>query len=133
MYKASLLVLGILLLAASFTLAVDLKWRSPIELNPVDPRSGNTVTFKCKLKSGGGPSTNVKIVGKIDGSQIWSHTYPSFVTDQFEWVEFDWLAAAGNHTVAFVIDPEGTTGDTNPLNNERAIEFSVRVRPPIRQ
>jgi subtilase family serine protease len=119
------LTFSLLLGFVMFSHAMDLKWRSPIEITPSSPAKGDLVKFRCKLKSGGGPSANITVVGKIDGSQVWTHTYPAFDTDHLEWVEFTWTALAGDHTVSFVVDPANSTGETNPDNNIRSADFTV--------
>jgi hypothetical protein len=117
-------IVGVFLLT-SLALATDLKWRSPIEISPAAPNSGDTVTFRCKLKSGGGPADSILVEGRIDGVKVWDHTYPHFDTDELTWVEFTWVATGGTHTVAFVIDPHVCSVDSNPANNTRSVSFDV--------
>jgi len=119
-----LTIVGVFVLT-SLALATDLKWRSPIEISPVAPSAGDTVTFRCKLKSGGGTADGILVEGRIDGAKVWDHTYPHFDTDELTWVEFTWVATGGTHTVAFVIDPMACSVDANPDNNTRSVSFDV--------
>ncbi len=129
--KKTLSILIFAILAFSLTgLSTDLKWRAPVTLDPLKPKVGDTVTFKCRLKSGGGPSTNVMVVGKIDGKQVWSKTFPSLTTDQYEWVSFQWVATPGSHQIDFQIDPFKTSNDLKPNNNIKGIPFTVTGSAP---
>jgi hypothetical protein len=105
--------------------ATDLKWRSPVMVDPPNPQAGNMVTLRCKLKSGGGPSSNVLVHVRIDGKQVWQTTYPQLAANQFEMVQHTLPATAGHHNVEFVIDPFNTTNDANPANNVRVGQFTA--------
>jgi hypothetical protein len=127
MVRKSIILVMVVLVFSMFCLATDTKWRSPIEITPASPDAGDSVTFKCRLKSGGGPATNVQVIGKIDGVQEYTHTYASMTTDEFQWPEFTWTATAGSHTVDFVIV---FAEDTNPVNNTRSDTFTVGGSAP---
>jgi len=122
MIRKLIILVMVVLGFSMFCLATDTKWRSPIEITPASPNVGDSVAFKCKLKSGGGPATSVQVIGKIDGTQVYTHTYASMATDEFQWPEFTWTATAGSHTVDFVIV---YAEDANPDNNTRSASFTV--------
>ncbi len=122
--KKLLIITVIIMSLAMFGWTSDLKWRSDVELTPASPNGGDSVNIKCRLKSGDAASTNVQVQVKMDGSTIHSQTIASLALDEFYWVDTNWTAVAGSHTVEFIILP-GNPIDENPANNTKSKTFTV--------
>jgi subtilase family serine protease len=113
--------LAILLMLMSLSVlsyaALDLKFSSVISLSPTAPKVGDTITFTVSFKSEGAMSTNVKIVGGIDGVQLYNRDYASISANGSRTDSFTWVATGGDHTAFFTVDPNHTAGDSNYGNN----------------
>jgi len=125
MYKKFTILLVVISILAGFTYAYDLKWKSPLTFTPTSPSAGDTVTFRCSLKSGGGPSSAVLIHLIVDGSMVNSVTVASMSVDEQKWIEITWTAVAGTHSVDMVIDPNDTISGENQTNNTRSTTITV--------
>ncbi len=126
MKKKTVFLVLICLTFSLFALSeTDLKWRSDVEISPATPSAGDTVTFRCRMKNARSESDNVNVIARIDGTQVYSHTYPHLGLDEYVWVEFTWTAVAGAHSVLFVLDPGNTIAEVNEANNERSLDFRV--------
>jgi subtilase family serine protease len=126
-YKTYLSIGVIFLFCSVLALAaLDLKFTTAIS-QAVDPASeGNVVTFTVSFRTVGGAVDNLKIIGGVDGVQLFERTYASILADKTRTDSFTWTATAGNHTVWFELDPGHTCGDSNYGNNrvEKAITVS---------
>jgi len=105
--------------------ALDLKFTSAISLSPAAPKVGDSLTFTVSFKSEGSVSTNVKIVGGIDGVQSFERVYASIPANAVRTDTFTWVATGGNHTAFFTLDPNHTAGDSNYGNNHLEKPFTV--------
>ena len=106
--------------------APDLKFITNIELIPVNPGLGDNVEVKVRFRCVGGTSSNVKVIGGIDGSTIYNHTFPTLGYNETNTISFNWIATGGNHTAFFKIDPNKTSNDTNFNNNIVTKGFNAR-------
>jgi len=115
--------------------ALDLKFLTTITQSPDPATTGATVTLSASFKSAGGAVTNMKIIGGVDGTQLFERTYASILADKTKTDLFTWTAAAGSHTVWFELDPGHTCGDSNYANNrtEKAVSIGVVGPPPVGQ
>lgn len=110
--------------------ALDLKFVTPITQSPDPANVGDTVQFSVSFKTTGGPVTNLKIIGGVDGTQIFTRTYVSILADKVKTDYFNWTATSGNHTVWFKLDPNHTAGDSDYSNNEIEKQITVgNVQP----
>jgi subtilase family serine protease len=129
------LTIGIIFLFSSVfaSAALDLAFVGSITQSP-DPASvGNTVTFTVSFRTAGGAVTNLKIIGGVDGAQLFERTYASILADKTRTDSFTWTAIAGSHTVWFELDPGHTCGDSNYSNNKVEKAFTVSGGGPACQ
>lgn len=121
--------LAVLLIVFSFSLfsfsAVDLKFTSAIILTPASPSLGDTVTIKVTFQAAGDIVTNMKIIGGVDGAQLFERTYGTIPANGSRTDTFTWTATAGDHTAFFTLDPAKTTGDADYTNNNIQKAFNV--------
>jgi subtilase family serine protease len=122
-----LISIGVIFLFSSVIAlaALDLQFTTSISQSPDPASAGNTVTFTVSFKTTGGAVTNLKIIGGVDGTQLFTRTYASIGADLTRTDSFSWTATAGSHTVWFELDPGHTCGDSNYANNR--IEKSITV------
>ncbi len=124
-----LLVIILIFVFTAFGFGFDLKWKSPVTFTPASPAGTDTVTFKCRVKSGAQASDNIKIGLLIDGSQVNSMVIPHLNQDQEMDVTLTWTAVEGTHTATMMIDPDDTIGVENQLNNDKSVQISVAPAP----
>jgi len=105
--------------------ALDLQFTTAISQSPDPASAGNVVTFTVSFRTTGGAVTNLKIIGGVDGTQLFDRMYASIAADKVRTDSFTWTATAGSHTVWFELDPGHTCGDSNYANNR--IEKAVTV------
>jgi subtilase family serine protease len=123
----TLFSLGIIFLFSSVfaSAALDLQFTTAITQSPDPASAGNVVTFAVSFRTTGGAVTNLKIIGGVDGTQLFERTYASILADKVRTDSFTWTATAGSHTVWFELDPDHTCGDSNYANNR--IEKAVTI------
>jgi len=123
----TLFSIGIIFLFSSMfaSAALDLQFSTAISQSPDPASAGNVVTFTVSFRTTGGAVTNLKIIGGVDGTQLFERTYASILADKGRTDTFTWPATAGSHTVWFELDPGHTSGDSNYANNR--IEKAVTV------
>jgi subtilase family serine protease len=121
------LYIGVIFLLSGIlaSAALDLQFVSAIAQLPNPANAGDTVQFSVSFKTTGGPVTNLKIIGGVDGSQLFERTYASILADKTKTDFFTWTAIGGSHTAWFKLDPGHTTGDINFSNN--TIEKQITV------
>jgi hypothetical protein len=121
--------LAILLIVMSFSAfsysALDLKFTSVLKLTPAAHNLGDVVTFQVTFQSSGAAVTNMKIVGGVDGVQLFERAYASISANGSRIDTFTWTATAGDHTAYFTLDPAKTTGDSDYTNNNIQKAFNV--------
>jgi len=119
--------LGIIFLFSSVfaSAALDLQFTTAISQSPDPASAGNVVTFTVSFRTTGGAVTNLKIIGGVDGAQLFDRMYASIAADKVRTDSFTWPATAGSHTVWFELDPGHTCGDSNYGNNR--VEKAVTV------
>lgn len=105
--------------------ALDLKFSSAISLSPAAPKVGDTVIFSVTFKSVGAAVTNMKIIGGVDGMQLFERVYVSIQANGSRTDSFTWTATGGNHTAFFTLDPNHTAGDSDYGNNHLEKPFAV--------
>jgi subtilase family serine protease len=105
--------------------ALDLKFTTAINLSPTSPTLGDTVTFSVTFKSEGAIVNNLKIIGGVDGAQLFQRIYASIPANGNRTDTFTWTATAGDHSVFFTLDPDKTAGDSNYNNNYLEKIFNV--------
>jgi subtilase family serine protease len=122
-----ILSIGVIFLLSSVLAfaALDLAFTTAITQSPDPASAGNVVTFTVSFRTTGGAVTNLKIIGGVDGTQLFDRTYTSIAADKVRTDSFTWTATAGSHTVWFELDPGHTCGDSNYANNR--IEKAVTV------
>jgi hypothetical protein len=124
--KVKLVILLMLMsLSALSYAALDLKFSSAITLSPAAPNLGDTVIISVSFKSAGDAVTNMKIIGGIDGVQLYERDYASIQANGSRTDSFTWTAAGGNHTAFFTLDPNHTAGDSVYSNNHLEKPFTV--------
>lgn len=125
------ITIGIIFLFSSVfaSAALDLKFTTTISQSPDPVSAGTNTTFIVSFRTSGGAVTNFKIIGGVDGTQIFTRTYASIGADITRTDSFKWAATAGNHTVWFVLDPNKTQGDSNYQNNRIEKVISVSGGP----
>jgi hypothetical protein len=113
------LCIGAMLLLSSIVAlaALDLQFTTAITQSPSPANAGDSVQFTVNFKTFGGAVTNLKIVGGIDGTQLFERTYASIAADKVKTDFFTWPAVGGAHTAWFELDPDHTCGDSNYANN----------------
>jgi subtilase family serine protease len=126
--RVKLLSLAVIFLFSSVfaSAALDLAFTTVISQSPDPVAAGVEATFTVSFRTNGGAVTNLKIIGGVDGTQLFERTYASILADKTKTDYFTWTATAGNHTVWFELDPNHTCGDSNYANNriEKAITVS---------
>jgi subtilase family serine protease len=124
--KLFLYIVVIFLFSNVFALAaLDLNFATAIVQSPDPASAGDVVTFTVSFKTTGGAVTNLKIIGGIDGAQLFERTYASIAADKIRTDSFTWTAAAGSHTAWFELDPDHVQGDIDYSNNR--IEKTITI------
>jgi subtilase family serine protease len=115
----TLFSLGIIFLFSSVfaSAALDLQFTTAISQSPNPASVGNPVTFTVSFRTTNGAVANLKIIGGVDGAQLFERSYASILADKVRTDSFTWTATAGNHTVWFELDPTHSCGDSNYANN----------------
>jgi len=117
----------LLLIVLSFSLpglAMDVYWDTPIEITSASVTSGPR-TFTVYLKVVDAPLPELKVIAKIDGTQVYERILKKIPKGALRKIRFDANVGIGKHKVQFVIDPANVTGDTNPGNNTIEKSFNV--------
>lgn len=101
--------------------APDLRFTSQILMKPTFPTMGHSLTFTVSFRPDQGPVTNLKVIGGVDGNQLYEHIFTSVPSSGDTKASFSWIAMATESdccsTVWFELDPDHTTGDSNYNNN----------------
>jgi len=121
--KLAFCLIAFLLSSVLTFAALDVKFTTAIGQSPDPAAAGNEVTFTVSFKPSGGAVSNFKIIGGVDGTQIFERTYASILADKIKTDSFKWTVTSGNHKVWFELDPSHTAGDSDYANNkvEKAI------------
>jgi len=121
--KLAFCLIAFLLSSIFAVAALDVKFTTAIGQSPDPAVLWNEVTFTVSFKPSGGAVSNFKIIGGVDGTQIFERTYASILADKIKTDSFKWTATAGSHKVWFELDPSHTAGDSDYANNkvEKAI------------
>jgi hypothetical protein len=107
----------------------NLRYMTPLNMSPAAPGVGDTVTFSVQMKAQSGAAVNARIIGGIDGTTIYDHTFGNIPAGETRDLSFTWPATAGPHTAWFHMDPDELTGDPYPENNYIEITFTVAGTP----
>lgn len=104
----------------------DVRWISPIQMNPAQPKAGQVVTFRATFKVKAGDATaGLELLAGVDGQDQLRKSWPRLMRGYTQTVMFTWKAVPGHHAVTFHLDPEGRAGDINPGNNFIEHHFQV--------
>jgi hypothetical protein len=109
--------------------ALDLAFTTAITMSPSPANAGDLVQFTVSFKTNGGAVTNLKIIGGIDGTQLFERTYASILADKTKTDLFTWTATGGAHTAWFELDPDHTCGDSNYTNNRKEKAITIGGGP----
>ncbi len=128
MIRKFLLMLCILSLAgAAFAVQPNLKFASQVKIEPASAQAGQNMEFRIRLKSKDKKTHNVKVIGKIGAQVVYNEIVPVIPKNGSYWCRFNWNAAGGNHTVTFIVDPDGTIPESNEADNQKSKSFSVQM------
>jgi hypothetical protein len=129
--KTIIYLLPVLICAIAFA-ETDPKWSVGISMTPASVSVGDTVRFTATLWVKQGPVDNLRIIGGVDGTHIFTRDYRHCDRQYLEELNFTWTAVAGNHRAWFQIDPDATTPDIDRSNNRTEISFLTNISPPAR-
>jgi len=95
-----------------------------INISPASPSSGDLVTFSARLVNNMARAENIKIVGGVDSTELFSRRYniPWRGTQD---VSFTWTATAGEHTAYFEVDPDNEVHEAIETDNLIELTFNV--------
>jgi len=126
-YKYFILILMFPILISAQS---NLKWGSPLSMDPRSPKVGQEITFRAVVTSIGGSARTVGIVGGINGEQVFSKNITKLGISQNVVIEFSWTPTAAGDQKAFLqIVPGRKRGDSNPNDNRIERTFKVESSP----
>lgn len=94
--------------------------------------TGKSLNIKAQVYNHNNPVANVKIRATMDGAQVWQTTVAQMAANSYYWVDFNWVATVGSHTLNIIIDPDNTIAESNETNNEWPYPVIITdpVQPP---
>jgi subtilase family serine protease len=97
-----------------------------IAVTPPDAAIGDTMVITATIKNQGNSKTQKSLVTLyVDGSFIDSQDLPPIDVGGTADVPYEWIAEPGTHTVRVVTDIENTVIESDEVNNDKEMEFSV--------
>ncbi|MFC1869649.1 CARDB domain-containing protein [Chloroflexota bacterium] len=97
----------------------DITW------SPLNPSSGETITFTVTIKNQGGSSAVASQINYyLDGSQKGSSILSSIPAGGTATATFTWQSKSGNHTIKAVADYKDNVHESDETNNEKVITSS---------
>ena len=112
----------------------DLAFNVGPQITPGDQLfTGTSLNIKAQIYNSYFPVTSVKLRATIDGAQVWQTTLAQMAANEYYWVDFNWTATVGNHTLLIAIDPDNQITETNETNNEWSYPFTILdpQQPPV--
>jgi subtilase family serine protease len=95
-----------------------------ITWSPINPSTGDTVTFTVTIKNQGGVPANLsRVTYYVDGSFRGYHNVSELNAGATVTKTFTWTAEAGAHIIKAVTDVESQIPESNENNNEKALTF----------
>jgi|GEM_PF-1649802 len=120
-----LITLTFLLLSSVSFAATNPTWDPVIiTITPASPAEGAVVTFSARLVNDMVRAENIKIVGGVDSTELFSNRYtiPWRGTQD---VSFTWTATPGSHTAYFEVDPDDEIHEAIETDNLVELSFTV--------
>jgi hypothetical protein len=117
---------------ASFVLELDILGQnialSKLTFEPRKPVPGDKVHFRVHVSNTGDVEIGHVLLAVLDGEKVLAWRDLGLLEPGMGWVfEFDWIAAAGKHTLRFRADPNGTVAERNETDNLQQVTLTVEA------
>jgi len=104
---------------------LDVVWLPGSSANPPSPTAGQVVTISANLRVNNGPANGLRVIGGVDGANIYDHNWGTVEDNGNRNVNFQWTATAGMHTVFLQIDPAHSLAGQESGNDRIEIPLNV--------
>jgi hypothetical protein len=116
--------IAIISLVCSTLYALDLRFSGSMSMSPETPSVGDTITFSVNFISQDGAAANLKVIGGVDGAEVYERTFANVPSGATRTISFTWPSTAGGHTAWFELDPDRSLRETDLTNNRIEIRFN---------